>query len=132
MLHQHFCSVAGVMYEGRQPHIKALVASDPVKVVPEPDNQHDKQAHAVYAGHSPHKIGYIPRKDLVDLYPLLVAATSIQAKIWEFLEGSPDANGSRGVRIHLTIETPESPESTRAAPNEIFKDMQATPERDGD
>lgn len=135
MLHQRFVTVAGVTYEGRQKYVKALTADSPVSVVAEPQNQHDKQAHAVYAGEPLTKIGYIPRRDLAEIYPLLASATAIRARIWDFLEQAPDLNpDSRGVRIHLEIDVPESSESTIAAANQIFGGMQGenTPERDGD
>ena len=55
--------VRGVSFDGRQLLVKALAVGDVLRVVPEPDNPHHANAHALYYRNA--KIGYV-RRELAD------------------------------------------------------------------
>ena len=51
--------VAGIWYSGYEGYAKTLEVGTPLQLIPEPDNQYDPDAIAVYCTY---KIGYVPNK----------------------------------------------------------------------
>lgn len=62
-----YCRVVGVTFEGRQSIIEEMIAGQQIMLKPEPENEFDQNAIAVYCCYPEHpdfvpeKIGYIPR-----------------------------------------------------------------------
>ena len=88
--------VAGVTFEGRQGIISMLTGKEPVKIVPEPDNQYDPNALAVWVnrGGELARVGYVPR-DLAATFAPLLEGEGILGKIFEITGGFEKWDGSR-------------------------------------
>lgn len=71
------CKVAGVTFEGRQSIIEKMVGNEVVQLRPEPLNQYDQNAIAVWVAFPPESglkvehIGYLPREIAAEVSPAL-------------------------------------------------------------
>jgi hypothetical protein len=98
----HTTRVAGVTIGNRQQLIAALRGDEQVSIVPEPDNESDKNALAVrIAGEH---IGYVPRVLAEQLAPQIRGFA--EGRIVELTGGVPHYP-TRGVVIEIQVETGE-------------------------
>ena len=69
----HNIRVAGVTYEGRQEYLSRLTGEEPVRLVPEPENQYDNNAIAVYIATKDgvKHCGYIPKELAAQIAPVM-------------------------------------------------------------
>lgn len=102
--------VVGVTYEGRQAKIAGLLLSDPVRIVPEPDNPYDPNALAVHVAHEGkvEHVGYIPRDMAAEIAPIIdgeafMCAVAEITGGFELWDGSPANYGLR-----LRVELPDA------------------------
>ncbi len=101
------CKVAGVTFEGRQEHIAKLHMSDPVQIVPEPENPYDPNALAVHVAHGGDvfHVGYIPRFLAAEIAPHL-EGESVMATIRDITGGFElqyEGTANLGLVIHVEI-----------------------------
>ena len=88
MTQRMLSKVVGVTFEGRQENLKKVNPGDPVQITPEPTNQYDPNALAVYIacrGQVLH-CGYLPRDFAAMLAPKL-EGEKIMAKVLEVTGG---------------------------------------------
>lgn len=105
MEHHRFFKVAGVTFGNRQELIAGLGFTSIIEIKPEPENEHDPNAHAVIADDQ--HVGYVPRSEWSWFGPLFKQATEVKAEVWSFTGGTDDYP-TRGLQIHLTLITPET------------------------
>lgn len=112
-----YTKVAGVTYEGRQQHLARLHGHEAVRIVPEPTNQHDPNALAVYValgggeGTTPTivQVGYVPRELAAEIAPLL-DGEAVMVAIHEITGGFeiPGRDGEiANYGLILRVEVPE-------------------------
>lgn len=77
------CRVAGVTFDNRQEVIQRLHGDEPCRIVPEPENQYDANALAVYAAEHDGTIshvGYVPR-DLAAIIAPMLDGEAVMARL---------------------------------------------------
>lgn len=107
MYNQINIKLAGVTFENRQETIARLSSGEPCQLIPEPENQFDKNAIAVFVtlDGEPAHIGYVPRQLAEWIAPLLKGET-IGGKVTEITGGFNLWEGRTapyGVVIHVAI-----------------------------
>ena len=111
----HNIRVAGVTYEGRQEYLSRLTGEEPVRLVPEPENQYDNNAIAVYIATKDgvKHCGYIPKELAAQIAPVMdneAFMASIEAITggFEMYNGDTAAYGLR-----IAVELPDIEQSNK-------------------
>jgi len=100
MKYKKFFNVAGVMFEGRQEVLEELVGDEVVYLKPEPENQYDPNAVAVWIKYPPEastndaKIGYVPKAQASE-YAAMMRVSDFTAEIEERVGGFQTSAGER-------------------------------------
>lgn len=108
MTRQVITKVNGVTFEGRQENLKQVHEGDDAKIVPEPTNEYDSNALAVYiaTGGGVLHCGYIPRDLSIIIAPLL-EGEAVMAKVLEVTGGFDTFDGGHAsLGLRLAIELP--------------------------
>lgn len=103
--------VAGVSYEGRQDHLAKLSGNEPVRLVPEPNNQYDSNAIAVHIAHTGKVLhcGYIPKEIAAKIAPLM-EGESFDCSIEAITGGFIDRYGDMALfGLRLIVQLPDVP-----------------------
>jgi hypothetical protein len=100
--------VAGTTYNDRQSILARLSGKEPVRIQPEPDNPHDKNALAVLVALPDGTIahcGYVP-KDLASQIAPWLEGEAMMSRILEIVGGFEMSDGdlaALGLRIEIEI-----------------------------
>lgn len=91
-----YIKVVGVTFEGRQLVLAEMSAGAPILLIPEPENQYDPNAIAVWTSGNPAalQIGYVPRELAAVIAPFL-EGESMVARVYEMTGGFEKWDGSR-------------------------------------
>lgn len=106
-------SVRGVTFEGRQETLARMLGNEPIKIVPEPDNQYDPNALAVYVAFSGDvlQVGYVPKERAAEI-ALLLEGESIVGEVSQITGGFVKQNGdlaSYGLQVVVDFPDPLQP-----------------------
>lgn len=106
------CKVAGTSFDGRQEVIGAMIGDELALLRPEPNNQYDPNAIAVWvvfpaeANIESAQIGYLPREVAERVAPLL-EGEDLLCSVDEIVGGFTLYNGGRAnIGVVLRIELP--------------------------
>lgn len=101
-----YVKVAGVSFEGRQAYLAALLGDEPVRIVPEPENQYDPNALAVHIAinGSVCHCGFIPKELASEIAPLL-DGEAVMARI-ATVRGGGDYNYGLTIRVEIPDDAP--------------------------
>jgi single-stranded-DNA-specific exonuclease len=100
--------VAGVSFEGRQAIIDKMTGREPIRLIPEPTNQFDKNAIGVWtvlADGTKAQIGFVPR-DLAAKIAPLIDGEQVMARLVALTGGFETWEGETaalGLRIEIEI-----------------------------
>jgi len=90
--------LAGVTFEGRQDIVSRLNPGAPLRLVRQPDNEHDKNAVAVFDSHGGH-VGYLNRRLAAVLAPAIDSGVAYDIEVADVTGGQ---NRSMGLNVLLT------------------------------
>lgn len=102
--------VAGVTFEGRQDILRELTGNEPVGLQPEPENQYDPDAVAVYVTFKGEvlKIGYVPKQIAKIIAPLL-EGEAVMCRSLQITGGFQTSSGDEanfGARFVVDVQNP--------------------------
>jgi hypothetical protein len=106
-------TVRGVTFEGRQEVLARMLGNEPIKIVPEPENQYDPNALAVYVALSGEvlQVGYVPKERAAEI-ALLLDGESVVGEVNQKTGGFVKANGelaSYGLQVVVDFPDPPPP-----------------------
>ncbi|MBD5633594.1 MAG: DEAD/DEAH box helicase, partial [Candidatus Eremiobacteraeota bacterium] len=106
-----YTKIVGVSFEGRQDLLAGLAPGDPLDLVREPDNPHDRNAVAVRYGRL--QLGYLRREIALRLAPNVDSGDRYSAAV-----GSITGGGERHVGVNIRVRRERAKASVVRAPTE--------------
>ena len=99
------CYVRGLQYRGvKEGFVEALDVPQPLDLVKEPDNRHDRRAIAVYA--EGQQLGYLPREDNLILEKLIRRGIPVACRL---VGVQPDEESYRRLSVEVALLYPPHP-----------------------
>ena len=99
------CYVRGLQYRDVEAgFVEALRVPQPLDLVKEPDNRHDRRAIAVYADGT--KVGYLPREDNLVLEKLIRRGVPVACRL---VGVQPDEPSYRQLSVEVALLYPRHP-----------------------